>query len=62
MAKKNLFWSVTTILFLISAYVLTTTVILPVVSINPLPEAVSPKAEAKKENNTKKQDRFKGSS
>jgi hypothetical protein len=57
MVKKNLFWSITTILFLISAYVLTTTVILPVATINPLPEAVSPKAEAKKENNAKKQDK-----
>jgi hypothetical protein len=57
MAKKNLFWSITIILILISAYVLTTTVILPVATINPLPEAVSPKIEAKKDNNPKKQDK-----
>jgi hypothetical protein len=55
MAKKNLFWTVTTILFLISAYVLTSTVILPVATINPLPEAVLPKASVKKDNNAKKQ-------
>lgn len=57
MAKKNLFWSVTVILILISVYVLTTTVLLPVATINPLPEAVLPKTEAKKDNNVKKQDK-----
>ncbi|MEI7829861.1 MAG: hypothetical protein WCI31_08835 [Prolixibacteraceae bacterium] len=57
MAKKNLFWSIIIILLLISAYVLTTTVILPVATINPLPEAVLPKAETKKDNNAKKQDK-----
>ena len=47
MAKKSLFWSVTSILVLIAAYTLTTTVILPVATKNPLPEAVLPKAEVK---------------
>jgi hypothetical protein len=55
MAKKNLFWSLTIILILIGAYVLTTIVILPVATINPLPEAVLPKASVKKDNNAKKQ-------
>jgi len=54
MAKKSLFWTVTILLFLTAAYVLTTTVILPVATINPLPETVLPKAEAKGSNNTKK--------
>lgn len=54
MAKKSLFWTVTILLFLIAAYVLTTTVILPVATINPLPEAVLPKVGAKGVNNTKK--------
>jgi hypothetical protein len=47
MAKKYLFWSITVILVLIAAYVLTTTVILPVTSKNPLPEASTPKIEVK---------------
>lgn len=54
MAKKYLFWSVTTILILITAYVLTTTVILPVTTKNPLPEAVLPKTEVKGDNKAKK--------
>ena len=54
MAKKHLFWTVTTVLVLITAYVLTTTVILPVATKNPLPEAVLPKAVVKGDNNVKK--------
>ncbi|HEY5509875.1 MAG TPA: hypothetical protein VIK10_02500 [Prolixibacteraceae bacterium] len=54
MAKKSLFWSVTSILVLIVAYILTTTVILPVATKNPLPEAVLPKAEVKADNASKK--------
>ncbi len=54
MAKKFLFWSVTILLILITAYVLTTTVILPIATKNPLPEAVPPKAEVKGNNNAKK--------
>lgn len=54
MAKKSLFWLVTSILVLITAYILTTTVILPVATKNPLPEAVLPKAEIKGDNNAKK--------
>lgn len=54
MVKKSLFWTVTSILVLIAAYILTTTVILPVTTRNPLPEAVSSKAESKAENNSKK--------
>jgi len=54
MAKKTLFWSVTSILVLIAAYILTTTVILPVATKNPLPEAVLPKAEVKADNASKK--------
>ncbi len=57
MAKKSLFWSVTSILVLIVAYLLTTTVILPVATKNPLPEAVLPKVEAKAENNSKKSEK-----
>ena len=45
---------VTSILVLITAYILTTTVILPVATKNPLPEAVLPKAEVKGDNNAKK--------
>jgi len=54
MAKKSLFWTVTIFLFLIAAYVLTTTVILPVATINPLPEAVLPKTGVKGNTNSKK--------
>jgi len=54
MAKKFLFWSLTTLLILIAAYVLTTNVILPVSSRNPLPDAVLPKPEVKAENSGKK--------
>ncbi len=54
MAKKTLFWSITTLLVLIVAYVMTATVIMPVVTRNPLPEAVMPKVEEKAEKNTKK--------
>jgi len=54
MAKKYLFWTVTIILILITAYVLTTTVILPVATKNQFPEAVLPKAEVKVDNNAKK--------
>ena len=57
MAKKSLFWTVTILLFLIAAYVLTTTVIMPVATINPLPQAVLPKADAKGSNNAKKPDK-----
>ena len=57
MAKKSLFWLVTSILVLIVAYLLTTTVILPVATKNPLPEAVLPKVEAKAENNSKKSEK-----
>jgi len=54
MAKKYLFWTVTILLILITAYVLTTTVILPVATKNQFPEAVLPKAEVKVDNNAKK--------
>lgn len=57
MAKKYLFWTLTTLLILIAGYVLTSTVILPVANKNPLPEAVLPNAEVKGENNAKKQDK-----
>ena len=56
MAKKSLFWAVTSILVLMVAYLLTTTVILPVATKNPLPEAVLPKAEVKADNISKKAD------
>ncbi len=56
MAKKYLFWSITVILVLIAAYVLTTTVILPVASKNPLPEATTPRIEVK-DNSGKKSDK-----
>ncbi|MCK9412425.1 MAG: hypothetical protein M0Q53_09010 [Prolixibacteraceae bacterium] len=57
MAKKSLFWLVTSILVLITVYILTTTVILPVATKNPLPEAVLPKAEVKRDNNAKKSEK-----
>lgn len=57
MAKKSLFWSVTSILVLIAIYLLTTSVILPVATKNPLPEPVMPKMETKAENNSKKSDK-----
>ena len=57
MAKKYLFWTITILLILIAAYVLTTTVILPVATKNPLPEAVLPKAEIKGNNNAKKSEK-----
>ena len=57
MAKKSLFWLVTSILVLITVYILTTTVILPVATKNPLPEAVLTKAEVKGDNNAKKSEK-----
>jgi len=57
MAKKHLFWTITSLLILIAAYVITATVIIPVVSSNPLPEAKTVRAEEKKENNAKKSDK-----
>ena len=57
MAKKSLFWTVTSILVLIVAYLLTTTVILPVATKNPLPEAVLPKVETKADNTSKKSEK-----
>ena len=57
MANKYLFWFLTILLILIAAYVLTTNVILPVSSRNPLPDAVSPKTEVKAEGNAKKTDK-----
>jgi hypothetical protein len=57
MAKKSLFWIITSLLFLIAAYALTTTVILPVATINPLPDTVLPKTEVKESGNAKKQDK-----
>jgi len=62
MAKKYLFWSITILLILITAYVLTTTVILPVATKNILPEATLPKAEAKGDNNAKKTEKSEGAS
>ena len=56
MANKPLFWLVTILLVLITAFVLTTTVILPVVTKNPLPEAIY-KTESKPDNNSKKSDK-----
>lgn len=57
MAKKSLFWSVTSILVLIAIYVLTTSVILPVATKNPMPEPVLQKMETKADNNSKKPDK-----
>ena len=54
MAKKSLFWIITTLLFLLCAYVLTTNVVIPVVSKNPLPEAFVSKTENKSDNKVKK--------
>jgi len=54
MAKKYLFWFLTILLILIAAWVLTMTVILPVSTRNPLPDAVLPKTEVKVDGNAKK--------
>ena len=54
MAKKTLFWSITSFLILIVAYVMTTTVIMPVVTRNPLVDTTISKIEDKVEKNTKK--------
>ena len=62
MAKKYLFWSITILLILITAYVLTTTVILPVATKNILPEATFPKVEVKKDSNAKKTEKAEGAS
>jgi hypothetical protein len=56
MANKPLFWTVTILLVLISIFVLTITVILPVVNKNPLPEAL-PRSVAKTDNGTKKSEK-----
>jgi hypothetical protein len=53
MAKKTLFWTVTILLVLITAFVLTITVILPIADKNPLAEAI-PKSVAKTETKAKK--------
>lgn len=58
MAKKSLFWSITVILGLIAAYLLTNTVILPVATKNPFPEPLSPKTEVKGDNNSKKTEKL----
>ena len=57
MAKKTLFCSITSLLILIAAYVMTTTVIMPVVTRNPLPDMVIPKVEEKAEKSPKKQEK-----
>jgi hypothetical protein len=45
MAKKTLFWSITSFLILIVVYIMTTTVIMPVVTRNPLPDTTISKVE-----------------
>ncbi len=57
MANKPLFWVVTVLLLLITVFVLTTTVILPVVNKNPLPEAISRTESKAADNNVKKSDK-----
>lgn len=54
MAKKYLFWFVTSLLILITAYILTVTVILPVATSNPMPAATLPKSESKADSKSKK--------
>jgi hypothetical protein len=54
MAKKTLFWSITSFLILIVVYVITTTVIMPVWTRNSIPDSVMPKLEEKVEKNSKK--------
>jgi hypothetical protein len=54
MAKKPLFWSITSLLILIVAYVMTATVIMPVASRNPLTDTVIPKVEEKVEKSVRK--------
>ena len=57
MAKKSLFWTITLLLVMILTYVFTISVIVPVFTKNPLPEAYVPKVESKAENNTRKQEK-----
>lgn len=54
MANKNLFWSITSLLILIVVYVMTTTVIMPVATRNPIPDILIPKVEEKAEKSAKK--------
>lgn len=54
MAKKTLFWIVTSLLILVASYLLTTTVILPVATKNPFPEPAVPRTETKSDNSSKK--------
>lgn len=54
MAKKTLFWSITTFLILIVVYIMTTTVIMPVVTKNPLLDTTISKVEEKVEKSAKK--------
>ena len=57
MAKKTLFWSITSILILIVVYVLTTTVIMPVVTMNPLQDSTSSKVVETVEKSAKKSEK-----
>lgn len=61
MAKKYLFWFVTSLLILITVYILTVAVILPVATTNPLPEAALPKAEVKTDGKAKKSEKAENS-
>jgi len=57
MAKKTLFWSITLFLLLIVVYILTTTVIMPVVTQNPLLDTATSKTEAKVDKSVKKSEK-----
>ncbi len=54
MAKKTLFWTITSFLILTVVYILTTTVIMPVATRNPLFDTPVSKVEEKIEKSTKK--------
>lgn len=57
MAKKSLFWTVTILLLLVLVYVTTISIILPVFTRNPLPEAFIVRVENKVESTSKKTDK-----
>jgi hypothetical protein len=59
MAKKTLFWSITSVLILMVVYIMTTTVIMPVVTWNPLLDTTISKVAEKAEKSAKKPEKLK---
>ncbi|MEI6274830.1 MAG: hypothetical protein WCP08_02520 [Prolixibacteraceae bacterium] len=58
MAKKTLFWSITLFLILIVVYIMTTTVIMPVVTRNPILDTTISKVKDKVEKSAKKPEKL----